>query len=137
MRINFFLTILAVLLFSFCAHADTSGSGKTIPCNLSALVASTTGEVQIVPPIAGQSVYVCGFDIVSTAAATVNFAQGTGTNCGTGTGTIGATWALGSNTVVTDSSSTFRGLKTAPGTALCINSTTGSPAGVEVFYTQF
>ncbi len=137
MRINFFLTILAVLLFPLAAHADTSGSGKTIPCNQSALVATTTGEVQIVPLVAGQSVYVCGFDIVSTAAATVDFTQGTGTACGTGTGTIGATWVLGSNTVLTDSSPIFRGLKTAPGNALCINSTTGSAAGVEVYYTQY
>ena len=53
----------------------------------SSVAINTTGTQQLVAPLAGHSVYVCGFNftLAGSATATAQFTTGTGGTCGTGT----------------------------------------------------
>jgi hypothetical protein len=97
---------------------------QSIPINVNA-----AGTTQLLAPVTGASIYVCGghLDIASSAttAATAKFEYGTGSSCGTGTtaltGTMGTGQASSSIGAQPVSLSTFgTNLEAPAGNALCI-----------------
>lgn len=132
------IVLAAILLIaSHSAFAQNQVGGQG--CNQSAFYdAATSGLTQIIPaPSASQVTYICGYTISSTAAESVNLDQGTGTNCGTGTAELTPVNAFVAKTTIGDASSVFRGLKSLPGQAVCINTSGAGQVGAIVYYTQF
>jgi hypothetical protein len=104
-------------------------TGTAAPAQLIALATTPTG-----PGGAQPTIYICGWQFTNTAASgSVVLSYGTGANCGTGTVTLTPAISVGSNAV-----SIYTGVPsvvTAPGNALCQNST-ATITGI-VWYSQF
>ena len=85
---------------------------------------SLDGNAQLVALVAGQVIYVCGWDFLASAAASVRFVYGTGTACATGeTGLTGAYPVAANNGVVRANAGAVQA-KTTAGQALCIETST-------------
>lgn len=138
MRHLLWLLILCAMFSPRTLWAQVQPYGTPIACNHSAYYdASTSGATQLVAAISGKSVYVCGYQIVFGGTVALKFVQGTGTNCGTGIGTLTPAFSGVAQTAIGDASPYWRGLTAAAGNALCINASTGVAAQVIVYYAQF
>jgi hypothetical protein len=131
------------LLLALCATtAQAQISGGTLPPNVIACNTSVVYDLnssfstQLVAAVPNQTIYICGYTIFAASAVNVEFDQGTGTNCGTGTTKIVPAFQLTAQTGVVDGAPFFRGLKTAQGGALCINTSAGVAVQAIVYYIQ-
>jgi hypothetical protein len=81
---------LSALIPSAQAQGPMVGPGALLVCTKIAFMAvGPTSITQLVAPVPGQAVSVCGWHITNTGATgTFAFQIGTGSNCGTGTVTI-------------------------------------------------
>lgn len=147
------LLLLLFLTLSFSAQAQNqvslvsraplaNGGINYIPvtaCNLYVFYdASTNGDTQVVAPVSGLSIYICGYAIhTGGTATTVKLDYGTGSNCGTGNKALTPGWQLAINADRTADSPFFNGLSVPAGNALCVNASAGNAVQVEIFYTQF
>lgn len=134
---RFLLSLLALLWIS-AAHADPVYQSQAYVCDRAATLAGTAGATQIVATGATSQIYLCGFAFGATAAATVQFEYGTGTNCGTGTTIITPAFSLAANGVLVDHQSFYAGIPPVPnGNNLCVLVGGTGPAPGIVYYTQF
>ena len=135
MRLIFaLLTALALLLMPQPAPAQ-----QNISCSNSAIYnANTNGATQLVAAITNARVYICGYTLWANGVVNVSLVSGTGTNCGTGTVTLVPAYVFAAASQgITDGAGNFRGLGTAIGQALCINSSAGVAVQAIVYYVQF
>jgi hypothetical protein len=129
--------ILALLgLFAFVqpAHAQ-----QQISCANSVIYnASTNGATQLVPALTNARIYLCGYTFWANGVVTVSLVSGTGTNCATGTVTLVPAFVFSAASQgITDGSGNFRGLATAAGQALCLNTSAGVAVQAIIYFTQY
>lgn len=105
--------------------------------NVAIFSASTSGATEMVALKTDQIVYVCGYKLLAGGTVNVKLVDGTGTACATGTGDITPNWVLSAQAGIADSSPTWRGMRTRPGRALCINLSGAVTVGMEVYYAQW
>src|SRR6516165_3671987 len=111
---------LALSFVESVAHAQVSGPPSALYCNQSFVVsAGATAMTQVVAPVAGRAIHICGFDVNAGAAAgTFQLSTGTGTNCGTNTVNITPAFSLGINGVLSSRNTTVW-FSSPQGNALC------------------
>lgn len=93
------------------------------PARISSVKISTSasGNVEQVALQSGQTIYVCGFDVIAGAATAVKFVYGTGTACATGQTDLTGAWSFAANGGVVHNNSGAVQFKTASANALCTN----------------
>jgi len=130
------LVLLALLLGCQPSSAQQAG-GQPVYCSRSFQVsAGATSITQIVAPVTGQSVHICGFTVNAGAAAgTFQLTVGTGTNCNANTVNITPIWALGIDGVL-DSRTPTAFYSSPQGYALCYDLTGTGQVGALVTYHQ-
>lgn len=80
-------TLAVLMVLACCASAAWAQSGdpcEVMPKNNVAIAITTATTTQLVAPVAGQAVYVCGLTLTMAAATSIQFEYGTGASC-TGT----------------------------------------------------
>jgi hypothetical protein len=103
---------------------------REFACPNTAVVNVTAGSTtEIVALTASQIIRVCGFSISMSAAGTAKFVQGTGTNCGTGTGDITGAMTLATGTPWQIHGGSNSVLRAAVSNALCVVAATGNAVG--------
>jgi len=124
------------LAFLSPAWADqTVGPTNSIIRNKQGQLTGTGATAQIVPGVAGQSIYICGWHVTNTAASgTFQFSYGTGTTCTSGTN-ITPSFTV-SNTAPSADHITAAWTNGGQGQTLCVNATVTTVV-VMVFYSQF
>lgn len=131
-------TALAGLLYSPISAANSGGASKLISCNNSVVYdASTSGATSLISPASGQTVYVCGYSIVSAGTASVKLESGTGALCGTGTVAMTPAYELTAQGGIADGSPFFRGMKSQASAGVCFSSSAAVAVQAIVYYTQF
>jgi hypothetical protein len=132
-----FPPLLLIALWSSGAVGQTAGP-PTLYCNKSFVVsAGATAITQIVAPVAGQSLHLCGYDLNTGAAAgTFQLSIGTGSNCGTGTTSVTPAFSLGVNGVLVSRPGGVW-YSSPVGSALCYTITGTGPMNALVSYGQF
>jgi hypothetical protein len=132
--------LLLALALALAAPAPAAAQGA-IACNQWSIIhdVGATSLTQLIPPSPNQQIGLCGYAMVATvAAAELQLAYGTGTNCGAGTNNIspvitlpvGGTFINRTNNIV----------ERAPtGNAICYLSTSaaGSVMDAIVYWTYF
>lgn len=133
------LSLLAVALGVLIGmHAPAQAQSGPIYCGSKVLYdASTNGRTQLVAATAGQTVYICGFDLFSGGTVNVSLGTGTGSNCATTYTAITPAWQFVAQTGIVDASSVWRGLSSTVGEALCLSTSAGVAVQAIVFYTKF
>lgn len=127
------------------AIGATGNALKTVGfCDSSVAISQASATTtELVALTAGQSIYVCGWDINVIGAAgppTWKLVYGTGANCGTGTTDLGG---LHNSTTVTTAIEHFELasesylLKGLVSNAVCITTTTTTPQRGTLFYAKF
>ena len=130
-RIGILLVTLAALLL-----LGSPVRAQQLDCNQTLLYdASTNGSTQLLTAQTGRSIYICGYTIVWGGTATVKLVNGTGTACATNEAAVTPAYSGVAQTVVSDSSSFWRGLVVTPGVNLCIKTSAGVAVQALVFYT--
>lgn len=110
---------------------------RTFTCPNTAVVSVTAAATtQIVALAASQQIRICSIAVSMTAAGTVTFTSGTGTNCGSGTTPLSGAMTLATGAPLTISSGNGSVLRTAAGNAFCITAATGNVTGF-VTYAQY
>jgi hypothetical protein len=124
-------------LFGTGAWAQTAGP-PNLYCNKSVVVsASATAITQIVAPVTGQSIHVCGYDLNAGAAAeTYQLTVGTGVNCNANTVNVTPAFSLGINGVLV-SRPGFVWFSSIQGAQLCHTIGGTGPINAVVSYGQF
>lgn len=144
MRIRLILIAVAfsaalLLLGSWAAHADPVYQSSTIACVKSKQFSGGAATTNLVPSVAGQQIYVCGFNFQGTAAGTAGLEYGaTGGTCPSPT-LITPVFGVGAagNPGLVDHQSYYEGLPPVPsGNDLCVV-TTGTATQAIVYYAQF
>src|SRR5262245_13226578 len=118
------------------APAQQTGATEVI-CNKQFIVsAGATALTQVVAPVSGVPVSVCGYTFnAGAAAATVQIVSGTGTNCATGQVAITPVFSLGINGSLSFAPGRAF-FSTASGAALCSVITGTGPMAIAVQYLQ-
>lgn len=96
--------------------------------------------LQLIAGVSGQTIRICDFDLsVAGTATNINFTIGTGTNCASGSATLGQTWyATGTGWAKAATNPFYRGLKaSAASAALCLTSSATATLGGGVYYDQY
>lgn len=106
------------------------------PCNSSAvrssatITMSTATTTELVPLVAGQTIYVCEAAMtisqVVTTANTIKFVYGTGSACATGTTNLTGAFGTGGITAGIPITVNTGGFKTIASNALCATTTIGA-----------
>jgi len=146
---KWFRTVLLLLgvVAIVAALGRTAGAGAPNPdlfaaCNGAVIYdASTNGETVLVTSIAGEQIYVCGFDILASAGSVnVDLTYGaTATTCATGTTKITPAFQFTTSAGgIVDHLPVYTGLKPVPsGNDLCLNTSAGVAVQAIVYYAQF
>lgn len=118
------------------------GSGRAligfVRCDQSvAISTAASGFTQLVPLIAGQSIYVCGYSAISTTAVSVKFSYGTGSACGTGTVDLTGAMAVAANGGLVEPNTPIPLFELPAGQALCINLSGAVQTSGRLKYAQF
>lgn len=111
---------------------------RQFTCTNTAVVNVTAGNTTQIVGLSGTTaIRVCSLAVSMSAAGTVTWSYGTGSNCATGNTALTGAMSLGTATPWTQSApeggSLFRGTS---GAALCLASATGNAVGF-ITYTQF
>ncbi len=101
-----FLLLISSVCFADAAHWQ-AGSKITNPCiwpeaPITSITGATTGtvKVELVPLVAGKKIYVCSLTVIGvsgSATPTFSLVEGTGTACGTSTGTKVQSFGVGTS----------------------------------------
>lgn len=136
-----FLLALALLLGLSAPVNRAAAQGTTTQrtCGKSTFLSSAAAATtQLVPTATdrntGNTIFICGYTIVTAAADTITFVLGTGTNCGTGQLNITAAYPFAGAATLADGANSFRGLSVPAGQNLCVTTSTAGPAGITVYY---
>lgn len=130
---------LLLLLFSGVAAAQSVCLSNDPNKQQVAISITTATTTALVAPVAGQSVYVCGFTFtisqVVTTPNTLRFIQGTGATCGTGTVNVSGLYGDGGVTaaapIVVIYSPVGAGIRTTAGNGLCVTTAIGATASFQ------
>ena len=102
---------------------------------------SLNTTIQIVASGASKTIYICDFDITPNngSATNINFVIGTGTNCASGSASLGPTWYMAANQGKISANAIYRGFNSAAvgSAALCVQSSATSVFGVALYYDQY
>jgi hypothetical protein len=112
-------TILAATLSAPGAMAAPVSAPMQSDSSVPISVATAT-TVELVPAVAGQSIFVTHYNIVAAGTGSVKLVSGTGTNCGTGTADVTGNYALTASAAVEAGSGLGVLVIVAPGRALCV-----------------
>lgn len=131
---------LLTLWLAYAAPAfaeNTVGPTNQVICNKFAIQsASTAALVSIVPGVANQSIFICGWHVTNSAASgTFTLSQGTGTNCVTTNTVLTPAFNVSSTAPSTDHIS-YATIGLTQGNNLCIISS-GITLQIEIWYSQF
>lgn len=130
---------LLVLFFSLWASLALAqvGPPNQIQCNkLATMAVGPTSITQLVAPVSGQNVNVCGWHVTNTGAAgTFSLQTGTGSNCGTGTATVIPATNVTSSAPSADHID-FASWSGGLGNAICVTPSVNT-ISVTLFYSQF
>lgn len=109
------------------------GAGCTLqqPINLTA-----SGNTRIINAGGTGTVHICEISFSSTAAENVQFTEGTGTNCGTGTANVSGVYQA-VQSMVLDPQVTAPISTQTPGDDFCINQSAAQVTGGLVIYAKF
>lgn len=109
------------------------GSGCTLqqPINLSA-----SGNTRIINAGGTGTIHICEISFSSTAAENIQFTEGTGTNCGTGTANVSGSYQS-VQSIVLDPQVTAPISTQTPGDDFCINQSAAQVTGGLVIYAKF
>lgn len=112
---------------------------QLIGCDSSvAISTASSGNTELVALTSGMTVYVCGYMIVGDGDVDVQLIYGTGTACATGeTDLTGAMPIASSGGGMAESSSFWRGMKSAASNAVCIELSAAVQVGGILYYTKF
>ena len=112
---------------------------QLIGCDSSvAISTASSGNTELVALTSGMTVYVCGYMIVGDGDVDVQIIYGTGTACATGeTDLTGAMPIASSGGGMAESSSFWRGMKSAASNALCIELSAAVQVSGILYYTKF
>lgn len=112
---------------------------QLIGCDSSvAISTASSGNTELVALTSGMTVYVCGYMIVGDGDVDVQLIYGTGTACATGeTDLTGAMPIASSGGGMAESSSFWRGMKSAASNALCIELSAAVQVSGILYYTKF
>lgn len=102
--------------------------------NTAAINATGSGNTQIVALSGSTVIYVCSLSLASDAAVDIKFTQGTGANCGSGTGDITGVYQEVTTMVLGFDNAGFHN---TAANALCINLGTAANVGGSIQYAQF
>ena len=137
------LLALALALLPSLAWGQGAG-GQQITCGKTAQGSSGAATTLIVPavtpnpaPYPGQIIALCGWDVTSTGAATVQLVYGTGATCGTGTVAITAAHNFGANSGISSTNRGYSTPATNPAQGLCVVVTGTGPVQWTVYYAQY
>ena len=131
-----------VLLFLGCSPAlaeNTVGPYNQILCNKVALLnAVAAGTTQLVAPVVGQTVFICGWHFTTTTTAgTFQLTTGTGATCATGT-PVNLTPAISvSSSAPSSDHITAAWSSGTIGQGLCVTTGTSATISGQVFFSQF
>ena len=135
------LALFALIPSALQAQAPIVGPGQFVMCPKSvqaAIVTATT--TQVVAPVTGQSVYICGWHVTSTqsTSTTFQFEYGSGATCGTNTVVLSPAFSVTSTAPSADHQTYAIGPNSAAGSGLCVI-TTGATVGqaIMIYYSQF
>ena len=134
------LGLCLALSSSALSQGPIVGPGNLILCPLSAQNSIAAGTVQLVVPVAGQRIYVCGWHVTSilSTTSTFQFIYGTGATCGTGTVNLTPAFNVTSTAPSADHQSYAIGPNSAIGAGLCMIAGTGATGtAVMIYYSQF
>jgi hypothetical protein len=117
--------------------SGTLDTQRLIGCTNSAVISTaSSGNVEIVPLTAGETIYICGWQIVATGAVAVQWVYGTSSACsGSETNLTGA-MPIAANGILTYAMPFYQGLKTDVANALCIELGGAVQVDGVVFYTK-
>lgn len=119
----------------------TSNGSNCVPSiqasNSVPLAISSATTTQIVPLSGTKSIYVTSWDGISSAAGTLLWVYGTGTNCATGTTSLTGTYTFGASTVFSKGDGHGGILFVPPGNALCVTSASTINFQGSISYAQF
>jgi hypothetical protein len=94
-------------------------------------------DTSLVAPVSGKQVYVCDYAI-STGAADNLFLESVTTAPCTGTvAQMDTKWFMPVNGAKTDANPYWRGLVTAVGSGICLNTSTAGPASFTLYFDQY
>jgi hypothetical protein len=115
--------------FTCASTAQITGTAGTT-AQIVALATSPVGPGGVQPRI-----YVCGWTFTYTAASgTIQLSYGTGSNCGTGNTVLTPPLSVGATQVSIYTN--VPSVQTAPGNALCVNTSVVTITGL-LWFTQF
>jgi hypothetical protein len=129
---------LLIYLGLVCAASaeNTVGPSNAILCNKVAnLAIGPTSSTQIIAGVAGQSIFICGYQITNTGASgTFSITYGTGSTC------TSPTTLITSQNVTSTAPATYNvgvaQMQTAQGATVCITPSVATIAST-VWYSQF
>lgn len=122
-------------------YVGANGSGNMkgiIGCDNSAFLdMSTATTTQIIALSGSLSVYICSIAMEAGGTTTATLKYGTGSNCVTGTTSLGAAWEWTTQTGISRGSGLGMLYKTPASQAVCITNSQAVNLHVEITYTQF
>lgn len=98
---------------------------------------AASGNVELVPLVAGKTVYVCSYYVIAEGAVDVRLVYGTGTACATGETSVTGTYALSTTAFVNRGSGIGLVTRGIVSNALCVETSGAVQINGEVTYTQF
>lgn len=132
-----YLVVGAILLALACgAQAQVVGPANAILCGRTATSSTGAATTRLVTAVAGQRVYICGWDVGAGAAAGgFQFVHGTGSSCTSSTA-FTAAYTLAINTYAA-ARNDFAMMQSAVGADVCVITTGTGPTAVTLYFSQF
>ncbi len=104
--------------------------------NIKIAVSSAT-TAEIIAAVSGKIIYISNWNVISSAAGTLKFVYGTGTNCATDPTDLTGAYTFGTSTVISVGNGIGSIITVPPGKALCITSASTINAQGSLSYSQF
>lgn len=121
------------------ASGATGGflTGITVCDTTVALNMTTATTTEIVALTSGRKVRVCSYAVEAAGATTATWKYGTGSNCGTGTTSLGAGWEFTAQTGMARGAGLGEILQTIASNALCLTNSAAVNLHAEISYTVY
>lgn len=118
--------------------AGTAALTGLISCNNSVKIdTASSGNVELVALTSGETVYVCGYELVAAGTVSVQWITGTGTACATNEFDESGAMPLIANSGIVSRSPFYTGLSGGAGDAFCIELSAAVQVSGILYYTKF
>ena len=97
---------------------------------------STATNTQLVAPVPGKIVYICDYNFSTNGANNFFLESVTGASCA-GAAAMDTVWYMAANGAKTDANAYYRGLATASGSGVCLNTSAAAATSFSLFYDQY